>query len=759
MSYDPFYIFGFEGDSGLNQYYEPFLIPEKAFPTLEDAYAWRGRVRKRQGYTLIGRLQINLTSITLSTQASGFSYTVADLLADSAIDVRTTQPHAEIMAGSLSITVGALTFTDNGDGTLTGAPSGTGTINYVTGALHLTFTGSIGATNVVVSFSYYPALPVMGLPTRETLDVNQEETIAFDTVYAYRFLAGAWEELPSSTPTTWNGTNYQLFWTTNYWQNSNGELLWATNNNQSNNGGDPLRYYDGVTWTDFAPTTNGSNELQQARILIPYKNRLLAFNTWEGTTLAGATQFPQRLRYSQNGDPTDQTNGWLDDVVGRGGFIDATSNEQIISAGFVKDQLIVKLERSSWRIVYTGNELLPFLWQKINTELGAESPFSLVPFDRGVFTVGNYGITTDDSTNVSRIDEKIPDFVFNINNDNEGTQRVYGIRDFNAQLVYWVFPNSAQNPTFPNQMLVYNYINATFAIFNDSFTALGYWNAIADLTWATLPYSSWNAWNEPWNSAQDQSGFPDVVGGNQQGYVELLNQQGSNDPSLSITAITPATPVRITVPNHNLQTGAFALINGIIGSGSPNPSTLNGSIYFLTLVDSNTLSLQLYNPSTGNLDNVVLGSGGTYLGGGTLAIVQNINITTKIFSPYYQDGKQVRLGFVDFFLDNTTSGQVTVQIFINESENTSIDDPNQPGNNGLLGDNILLTSPENLELIPYQGIQKKIWHRIFFFAFGENFQMQIMMDPAQMSNPSIAYADFVMHAMTLYFSKAARMTQ
>jgi hypothetical protein len=176
-------------------------------------------------------------------------------------------------------------------------------------------------------------------------------------------------------------------------------------------------------------------------------------------------------------------------------------------------------------------------------------------------------------------------------------------------------------------------------------------------------------------------------------------------------------------------------------------------------VDANTFSLQLYNPVTGNLDNVTLGAGGTYLGGGTLAIVQNINITTKIFSPYYQDGKQVRLGFVDFFLDNTTSGQVTTQMFINESENTSIDDPNQPGNSGLIGDNILLTSPENLELIPYQENQKKIWHRIFFYTFAENFQMQINMDAAQMSNPSIAYADFVMHAMTLYFSQAARMTQ
>ena len=236
-------------------------------------------------------------------------------------------------------------------------------------------------------------------------------------------------------------------------------------------------------------------------------------------------------------------------------------------------------------------------------------------------------------------------------------------------------------------------------------------------------------------------------------------QQGVNDVSLSITAITPGTPVTITVPNHNLQTGSFATIINIIGSGSPNPNTLNGPTYFLSRIDANTLSLQLYNPTTANLDNVILGSGGTYLGGGQLAVVNNINITTKVFSPYYEDGKQVRLGYVDYFLDSTTSGQVTVQMFINESPNTSIDDPNSPGNSGLLGDNILLTSPENLYLIPYQENQRKIWHRQFYYTFGQNFQVQINMDAGQMSTPSIAGADFVMHALTLYFSRGARMTQ
>src|SRR4029077_9716800 len=63
--------------------------------------------------------------------------------------------------------------------------------------------------------------------------------------------------------------------------------------------------------------------------------------------------FQQRVRFSQNGDPTDTANGWLEDVPGRGGYIDAPTKEAIISAEFLRDRLIVFFERSTWELVYT----------------------------------------------------------------------------------------------------------------------------------------------------------------------------------------------------------------------------------------------------------------------------------------------------------------------------------------------------------------------------------------------------------------------
>lgn len=769
MTYQPYYIASFEDDSGMHTYYEPFLAPEKAFPVIEDAYCWRGRLKRRQGFSLVNRLRRVYDSkapVTLSTQANGAAYSNADILADASINVRApagaiAETYAEIQPGTLVVVVGAITFTDAGDGTLAGAPIGnSGTIDYITGDLNLSFNPALGvATNVDVSFAYYPGLPVMGLPSRENTEINQEQLVAFDRKYAYRLTAGQFEELPSVAATTWNGSDSDLFWSLNYWRSTAGtNLFWTTNFNKASTP-DPIRYYDGATWTTFNPVINATGDmLEQCRILVAYKDRLIALNTYEGASLAAATQYPRRARWSQNGSPIDLVNGWLDTTIGRGGYIDAPTNEHIVSAQFVKDTLLVKFERSSWKLVYTGNEVLPFVWQKINTELGAESTFSEVPFDDGVLTVGNYGITVDDSISVQRIDRAIPQIAFAFNNDNSGIKRVYGIRDYANELVLWAYPNSEENPTFPNKILVYNYINKTFSILNDSFTCFGYFQLLTDRTWASYVSESWASYNKTWNSGAVQGLYPDIAAGNQQGFVLVLNQGVLNGVSLSINSInTGVVPNRVTVINHNLQTGQFIKITGCIGTSS----VLNNSIYKVIRVDANVLGLTKYNPVTQLFDNIDIGVV-TYLGGGRVSTLNNVNIQTKVFAPFYQDGGQCRVPYIDFLLDYTDDGELTANVYLDENSSNPINDPTfptpgSPTNIGLNGSNTLLTRPENTALYPSQANQAKIWHRIFVQSIAQNIQIKFRLSDSQMSNEQIAGSDIVMHAIVLYLSKNARL--
>lgn len=236
-------------DRGVRQDRTAFNIDNDSFPELINAYQWRGRLRRKRGTSLLGRLNRSLSSITLNGQASGSSVSYADLFANSAINLRTLEPDAAIIPGTLSVTVGAITFSDPGTGTLTGSPSGnTGNINYATGALNLSFSPALGApTNVVVSFSYYPNLPVMGLEQFDISSSQFAETVGFDTIYAYDvsnnspypitdisfyknpaaiapYNYSSYVAKTTPTPLTWNGQNYQQFWTVNYQG-----ALWATN--------------------------------------------------------------------------------------------------------------------------------------------------------------------------------------------------------------------------------------------------------------------------------------------------------------------------------------------------------------------------------------------------------------------------------------------------------------------------------------------------------------------------------------------------
>lgn len=829
MTLQPYYIANYDENSGLDTYYEPFLIPEKAFPVLENAYCWRGRVKKRLGYELLGRLRrafttvnffksaanwtfnlkvvngyviaadnanpgkittsyphglsngdkvvitgivgatgynnvtftitkVDATNFTVGVDAGAFGAYVSGGFWISDRSLSATEPNAEIVPGSVVVTSNAITFTDQGDGTLTSATIGnSGTINYVTGAVALTFTGVVGSDSLL-TYAYYPGLPVMGLPDYEQDAINAEVLYAFDTRYAYFWNGSVFAQLPSTPQVSWFGANYQLFWSLNYYIKSGKKLFWTTNNNAPV---DPLRYYDGINWTTFEPAviTGGGTKLEGALILLAYKNRLLALNTYEGANLGASTNFPQRLRFSQNGDPT-AADAWLQDTAGKGGYLDAPTSEKIISAEFIKDTLLVKFERSSWKIVYTGNELLPFVFQKINTELGSESTFSLVPFDRGVFSVANVGLTNDDSVNVARIDTKIPQTVFNFSNENNGVKRVYGIRDYNNELVFWSFPNAAQTPTFPNRMLIYNYINSSYAVFVDSFTALGYYNKSASSTWSNLTDITWADWSDPWDFNSTQVSYPDIIGGNQQGFVENLSQQRANDPSLAITSIAlSASVVVLTVPNHNLDMGSFIKVTGILGNstGGTDPSFLNDTNYKIKVLSVNTFSLEKYNSSDGLFHVVTSSTIGTYLGGGVITVISNFNISTKLFSFFYEVGAQQRLSYVDVLLDKTSSGELTCDCFVDECNSVPINDPNFPGIDGLFGDNIILSRPETD--IPYQVLQQKIWHRIFINTTCQNFQLKLSMDDVQMQDDAINTEDITMHAMVLYLTKNSRLVQ
>jgi hypothetical protein len=630
-------------------------------------------------------------------------------------------------------------------------PAYAGTLNRATGLVTLAFP-VIAATPVF----YYPGLPVMGLKVLEQQAINDEGLLAFDTRYSYIFdiptqdFAAANQFVTTNTVFIWEGSDSDLFWTTNYF-----EVLWATNNipglhaavdADAPGEGDGIRWYNPVNsrWSNFNPQLDaGGHFLLGSLLIVAYKDRLICLNTNEGTTLGGLVNFGQRARWSQNGTPfyvnapasvgTDAT-AWRSDIIGKGGFIDAPTQEVIISCEFIKDTLVVYFERSTWQLVYNNNELLPFVWQKINTELGCESTFSVVPFDRGIFAVGNYGIITTDSVNVVRIDQKIPDEVFQIQNLNDGVKRVVGIRDYNAQLVYWTFPIQANDDSevatyqlkFPNQVLVYNYLDGSWAEFDDTFTTFGYWQKFNDITWAMIN-RPWETTSYSWNSQVLQARYPDVIAGNQRGFVVVFSQLqelGQNSPSLEISNIVGNV---VTCPDHNLINDAYILITGSTGFTS-----INNQIFRVVNATSTTFGL----------DPAVAGVG--YTGGAVVTHLPNIAIQTKQFNPFYETGKSVRVGYIDLYADRTTDGQIQAGFYTNSNTSVPVET------------SIMLTSPEPVG--SFSATQTRIWHRIYSNCFGSFFQNLFSFNDSQMRNLSITTSNVKIHGLIYYINPVGRLS-
>lgn len=726
----------------------PFLLENDAFPILENAYLFRGRIQRRSCYSRLGSGNSRLRWQIGVTAASPFIFALPDIPITSTI---------------AQFSIGSVIFTDPGGASPVNLLSTnalyTGTLDRVTGVVTLTHP-VIGATAVF----YYPGLPVMGLRTLEQTTLNDEFLMGFDTRYSYLYDNGTQDFIAANTfrvtgtVFTWESTNSDFFWSCNYFS-----AFWATNNvpgfhaavgADAPGEGDGIRWFDGpgvgLGWSNFNPGLNGTDTpvvapttfLLGALIIIPYKDRLVCLNTVEGAALPG-TRFRQRARWSQNGTPfyvnspaggTTQTNAWSSVQVGRGGFIDAPTAEQIVSAEFVKDTLIVYFERSTWQLVYTNNEVLPFVWQKINTELGSESTFSIVPFDSGVFGVGNLGIITTDSTQVVRIDQKIPDEVFQIQNINDGVKRVHGVRDYNAQLVYWTFPIISDEDnevvtytlTYPNQMLVFNYLDGSWAEFDDTFTCFGYWQKVTDTTWANLT-RSWESTSFGWNSQVLSAKYPDVVAGNQRGFVFVisqLQQLGQNVPSLEISNMSGNT---VTIPDHNLVNNQYILITDATGF-----TAANGLIFRITNATVSTFQL----------DPVINASG--YTGGGFVTHLPNLTIQTKQFNPFYQDGDSVRLNYADIYLDRTEDGEFTANFFTSSNVSVPIETVTVP------------TSPEPSG--SYSANQDRIFHRMYSNSFGSFFQNVFTLSDAQMRDLSITTSDITIHGLIYYVGPAGRVS-
>lgn len=890
---------------GLKTNVTPFNIDNDAFPTLINAYQWRGRVKRKRGTSLLTRLIrfFDSGSSTIVLDGSG----AGNLITGFSLD--TLSPNASIVPGTVTITApGPTVYTDpSEDGTL--SPSGT--INYANGDI---FIAAEAGNAVTAEFNYYPTLPVMGLEDLMLISTQFPETIAFDTAYSYNIITpfpySAYDvsfyknpdtgdypgyiEKTVWTPTTWNGQDYQQFWTVNYQG-----ALWATNGinvpfstanigmqfkpitgvvinavgppalatltivahglvqgdfvfinevtgitginwqtgyvvsanpqaantvqvefpnatlggayagggiaqyltNRSSTTKDCIRWYDGDPtdgvlpfpvpasdkgWVNFMPPLSQSPfsiaDLPDAiyylvgcRMIVPFKDRLLFIGPVVQTSSGNPIYLQDTVVYSQNGTPyytvsytnspnaavdtpTSPTNvftpiivpdnqtatpsAYFGDSTGFGGFITAGIESPIITASSNEDVLVLGFSTVQTKLVYSGNDIVPFNFFLINSEMGSSSTFSAINMDLGVISKGPRGYIISTQTNVQRIDLDIPDQVFQVRLLENGNERFCSQRDFINEWIYFTYPSNrffANVSLFPNETLEYNYRDNSYAIFYECYTTYGAFHKQTGFTWQTVGhvYPTWSAWTAPWNAGSSTLLQPEVIGGNQQGFVIVRDDGTSESVSLAIQSFSGNT---VTCPDHCLNNGDYIIIDGAIGTISAQVNNKTFSVFNIT---NDTFQLD---PSIAS---------GTYFGGALIRRIYVPFIQSKQFPTNWDIARKTRLGPQQYLISTTDRGQIQLLIYLSQNG----DDPYNDGpvvpeigseNNSLIYSTVLYTCTEssNLGLTPANtnlqmisninpsgtnasSPQQQIWHRVNTSLLGDTVQIGFSLSDSQ----------------------------
>lgn len=626
------------------------------------------------------------------------------------------------------------------------------TFNTTTGQYIIQYAAGFWPPNLTPIF-YYPSEPIMGFSQYETIPVNDQPAYAYDTQFIYRFVGGRWL---LAAPIKFHGTDYKSFWITCYKGLQPEDVaMFVTNNYVVNPSGaaspndDPMWYYNGTNWHAFAPiVVPGIAAIQKrvisARTILPFKRHLVMFDVIE--QINGVNKhYPYRVRIAMDGSPVVYNAFYEPTQLGSSGgdYLDASTQEGIRSVEYLKDRLVVYFERSTWELVYTGNDFKAFEWNKLNTELGSEATFSTVPFDQVVLSIGSSGIHACNGSNVQRIDDSIPDYIFQFNNDTEGTARIQGIRDYKTEMVYWSVPLESKTPLsyFPNTILVYNYKNNSWAENDDCITAFGYFEQTLDKTWAdmTIP---WNECNFPWDAYTSIAKSRLIIAGNQQGYVFILNPAlTGNARVMSVTNMVydPITRVTtLTIMNHTLRSNEYIKLYDLQGI---TVDPLDEGIHKVVLTTKDTITINDY-----------LVTGGTYTGGGTVGRVSNVKIKSKQWNFYMKDGRNFLVSKMDFYVTRS-SGQLITDFSTNS---TGISMRTEAINNGMaMGDYKISLGGVN----GTEPQQERIWRSAYFQAEGNCIQLSLFMDDDMIKKNANAFSTLEINAIMLHCKPTANVME
>lgn len=296
------------------------------------------------------------------------------------------------------------------------------------------------------------------------------------------------------------------------------DVLYMTNNK------DRITTFDGtyigrpplaITLSQYNALTNAVDTALDVNV---YKNRLLLMRTTESNIVQ-----PYTIRFTKVNVPQN----FVSDQTGNGGYTNAPTSDWYMGARFLKDTLVCKFERSDYNFIYSGNPFEPFTFQKVSDSRSTEAPYALEAFDTFVTSAGKRGLVKSDGVNIQRYDEKIID-IFNTLINQSKFNICFSKRYDALQQMWMLYPDGLENASTNNRVLVWNYAEDTWSIYNMNFSCLGNGEITSDEKWDNIN-EPWDELDIPWDYYLRQAEGITIYAGDYNGKVYEIGGIGNDN--------------------------------------------------------------------------------------------------------------------------------------------------------------------------------------------------------------------------------------
>lgn len=509
-----------------------------------------------------------------------------------------------------------------------------------------------------------------------TLPDSTKELLAFDKNFLYKFNTGTgiFDQIPfAGSMAAYAGfnisTNDLYISGTSYPTATNGPRFVFTGEGITASGTSSIFFYNGTDVRDFTNAVDNPNyaappggPLNSASYVLWFNERL----NFVVPVLAGVS-YNQGVLYS--GIRTVSGNGDKFNVPGSGLF-QADTYQNITGATILGQILSLNFDRMAYTLEKTRDAFNPYFGRAVPGVLGTNAKFSAVSWNDTVRSLGKTGILGTDGRQNLRVDNKIPYFTAR-DVDQVDFNLTYGGFDRLNNQFLWAYKTSEANTMTQDAVLVGNYEENTWSVYDQRFSVLGQTDIGLNLNWddidETTGNESWAAWDtteEIWDRIGIGQAVQKTLAGDDLGFIYELNSD-YDDYFTDITAVAPGSTTTLTVTQTGILAGDLVTIQGVVGMLDPDgnsginnydPETDDPNFEPYLVLSATTTSITI------NLDSSLLTA---YVSGGSISKIISFSAETIPFNPYRSDGRRCFVSHVEFLIERN-GGSLRVDVYADQ---------------------------------------------------------------------------------------------